>query len=454
MTDTATKTASKADRLVARVDEENPFDYDFMELLPDLLEAIDERFQDRIGKIKLLKNRAEEGRVTEIRSMEDIVPLLFAHTAYKSYPESWLMEQKWDRLGKWLDTVSTNRVQAVDTSEVKGLDDWLDLLTEQGHFLGCSSGTTGKSAMMNGTTTDMEFSGHSLLQAQIWAGLAPNNDRKIISIGLTAATPKNIATGMPMMKAFTDPSSPPFSPDVPKITIGGLTDMVVLRKKIADGTALPSELEEYETKSKERAEAMESAIEQAADAFIENRHRKLHVMGLFGPLYQTAELVRSRGYSGKDFAENTLFISGGLKRAQVPDNYKDIVFETFNITPERICHTYGMQEINTTAPRCSAGRYHIPPWVMLLLLDQSGENLIPPQPTGEVEGRAAFFDLSLDGRWGGVISGDKIKVTWEQCACGNRSPSVHEDIRRYADTADGDKIACSGTIDAYVRGAT
>jgi hypothetical protein len=91
---------------------------------------------------------------------------------------------------------------------------------------------------------------------------------------------------------------------------------------------------------------------------------------------------------------------------------------------------------------------------MMMLLDESGENLLTPPATGEIEGRAAFFDLSLDGRWGGVISGDKIRATWEPCACGNRSPSVHEDIQRYADLASGDKIACSGTIDAYVRGVT
>jgi hypothetical protein len=139
---------------------------------------------------------------------------------------------------------------------------------------------------------------------------------------------------------------------------------------------------------------------------------------------------------------------------QVPDNYKEIIFDTFNITPERTCHAYGMQEMNTTAPRCSHGRYHIPPWVMLLLLDESGEQLIEPPATGEVEGRAAFFDLSLDGRWGGIISGDKIRATWQPCPCGNRSPSVADDIQRYADLASGDKIACSGTIDAYVRGVT
>ena len=171
-------------------------------------------------------------------------------------------------------------------------------------------------------------------------------------------------------------------------------------------------------------------------------------------LYRVAELVREKGYSGKDFQENTTFISGGLKRVQLPPNYREFVFETFNITPERACQAYGMQELNSTAPRCSAGRYHMPPWVMLLLLDESGEELIEPPASGEVEGRAGFFDLSLDGRWGGVISGDKVRATWEACACGRRSPSVDAEIQRYADMASGDKIACAGTIDAYVRGET
>ena len=122
---------SQVDRLVSLVDAENPFDMPFSEVLPRQLEAINERFQDRVEKIKLLQNRAEVGGITEIRRMADVVPLLFAHTAYKSYPESWLIEQKWDRLGRWLDTVSTNRVAPMDTRGIEGLDDWLQRLEEQ-----------------------------------------------------------------------------------------------------------------------------------------------------------------------------------------------------------------------------------------------------------------------------------------------------------------------------------
>lgn len=87
---------------------------------------------------------------------------------------------------------------------------------------------------------------------------------------------------------------------------------------------------------------------------------------------------------------------------------------------------------------------------MCLPLDKDGEKLLPM--TGEITGRAAFFDLSLDGRWGGVISGDQIEVDFGPCICGARSPSIRDNIARYKDLEGVDKITCTGTVDAYVRG--
>jgi hypothetical protein len=444
---------SASDALLALTASENPFEPAAPKLLAQQLEAADGRFQERVEQIRLLQNRAEVGKIGAIRSVADIVPLLFAHTAYKSYPESWLFEQKWDRMGRWLDTVSTHRVKPI-AGEIGALDDWLKRLEEQGHYVSCSSGTTGKCAMMNGSLLDLAFSGKDLLRTIKWSGLKPNNDRRMIGLGQVAATAKNHATGRPMAEAFSPPDYPPFSPNVPPITIGKITEMVVLRKKMADGIAKPSEVEYYEAAAAERAKDMGSAVEQAATALIENRHMPLHVMGMLGPLFKVCELVRAKGFGGKDFQPNSLFLSGGLKGVQLPANYREFIFETLNLTDERVCQAYGMQELNTLSPRCNKGRYHVAPWLLLLLLDESGEHLIEPSATGEHEGRAAFLDLSLEGRWGGVISGDKIRVTWERCGCGNGSASINADIRRYADLAGGDKIACAGTIDAYVRGTT
>jgi hypothetical protein len=424
---------SQIRQLVNLVDARDAFDVPFRQVLPKQLAAINERFQDRIVKIKLLRERAAAGRINEVREMADIVPLLFSHAAYTSYPESWLTGNEWDPLSRWLDTVSTRRVACIDTSGIRNLDDWSHRLEEAGHFVACSSGTTGKCSIMNATSTDLQFAGHAVLQAVRWAGVAPNRDRYMVALGQVARTARNTSTGRLMAEAISVPGVAPLISEGAPLTLGGIAEMWVMRKKISEGTASPAEVTRYRAEAAQRDRSVKFAIQQAADALVVHRHRRLHIMGMFGPLYEVAELVRARGFSGKDFCCNTGFISGGLKRAQLPVDYRQFVFETFNLAPARLCQAYGMQEINTTAVRCKAGRYHMPPWVMLLLLNESGDQLIEPVEQGEVEGRAAFFDLSLEGRWGGVVSGDRIRATWGPCACGNRSPSVSEDIQRYAD---------------------
>jgi len=110
-----------------------------------------------------------------------------------------------------------------------------------------------------------------------------------------------------------------------------------------------------------------------------------------------------------------------------------------------------MQEINLAMARCTAGRYHVGPELVLLVLDDAGEALALPSD-GEVTGRAAFLDTTVDARWGGIITGDNIRADFKPCPCGAPGPTVHRDISRYANKVDGDKITCAGTMDAYVRG--
>jgi hypothetical protein len=72
-----------------------------------------------------------------------------------------------------------------------------------------------------------------------------------------------------------------------------------------------------------------------------------------------------------------------------------------------------------------------------------------------VEGRYGFLDLLYEGRWGGLISGDRIEVDFsERCPCGRYGATILDTIVRYTQLAGGDDhIGCAGTIDAYVRGA-
>lgn len=445
-----------ANQLLAWAETDQAYNVPYADVRDLQLAALNERLQERIDRIRLVSFRAREAGIAEIRDLADIVPLLLPHTAYKSYPENFLSERRWDRLTKWLGTTSAYPLDDVDLTGVETMDQWIDRLQEAGHFVSCSSGTTGKSAMLVGTQRDMDFASKEAIDAFAWgSGVAPAQDRIMFGLAPVAAVPRNTFIGMALYAAYNRPDAEPFRYPVPPITVGSITDMIVLRKKIAEGTAQPAELAAFEAASAERQKAVDSAVEISADALIKARGEKLYVSGMWATLYKVAEAVRAKGYSAKDFhPENSLYVGGGLKGAQLPSDYREYVYETFGIAPASNYQMYGMQEIGSSMPRCQkGGRYHLPPWLVCLLLNRDGDRLMP-MGDGEVEGRAAFFDLSLDGRWGGVISGDKISVDFGPCACGSVSPSIRDEITRYSDLEGDDKIGCSGTVDAYVRGVS
>ena len=442
------------EKLLAYQSNPSRFDIPWTDLQVDQIAALNERFVERKEQIKLLAHRAREAEITQIKTLYDIVPLLFPHTAYKSYPESFLVEEKWDRLSKWLGTISTHTIAAIDMDHIVDIDDWIDQLQAKGNYISCSSGTTGKSAMLIASEKDMDWSRVDTVNVFAWgSGVEPRQDRKLIGCAPVATVPKNVVISEAQYAAFANPDWPRWVYPVPPITVGALTKMVVMRKKIADGTAMPQELADFENTSEERQAILESAVEKTADEIIASRDKKLMVAGLWSGLYAVAKIVRDKGYSAKDFdPDNCIYVGGGLKRAQLPADYQQFVHETFNIPAKRTFQNYSMQELNSGMPKCrEGGRYHLPPWIVAFLLNENGDELLP-MGGGEVEGRAAFFDLSLDGRWGGVITGDKISIDFGPCICGNRGASVRDNIVRFADIKGDDKIGCAGTVDAYVRG--
>lgn len=445
------------ERLTGMAGKEERFHYAADEWEAVQVQAMNERFQARKEAIKLLKHRAAEAGIDEIRSFDDMVPLLFPHTAYKSYPERFLAEGKWERMTKWLGTVSAYPIDAPDAAGINGIDDWIDQLGAKGHPVSCTSGTTGKPAMLIASPKDVAWWVQDVADVFAWgSGVPKQRDRRIMGMAPVAHTAKNLAMGNALEEAFGDPGREHYRLNVPPITVGQLTKMVVLRKKMTEGTALPEELAELERTGKERQEGMARAMQEAAEKMVEVRGEKLMVSGMWSSLYQIAMLVRQMGYSGEDFhPDNCIYVGGGLKGAELPADYQEVVLETFNIPRDRNFQMYGMQEINSGMPRCREGnRYHIPPWLVPLVLNEEGDKLVARQGT-LIEGRAAFFDLSQDGSWGGVISGDKISIDYAPCTCGNAGPSIRDNIARYQDLKDGDdKIACSGTVDAYVRGVS
>ncbi|NTY58184.1 hypothetical protein FEG63_01290 [Mycolicibacterium sphagni] len=430
--------------------EEDPYRYSAADILPLQLEAAQERLTAGLEHIPLLRRRAEDNEVGKLTESTDLVPLLFAHSAYKSYSESWLTDGRWDRMAKWLKTVATASLDGLDLDGVGDIDGFVDRLQTVGSYVTCSSGTTGKPALISCAAADLDIASEANVEGFSWStGIAPAKDRKMFGLAPRTRVERNERTRLALIEAFATPENSYQLPLDP-IGVGSIMAMIAFRRRVADGIASPSELAAFEEIGAQRQKQMDDAVSEAVDELIASRGQKLLLTGMFASLYQIAAGVRAKGLHGKDFRDDTaVLVGGGLKGAALPENYREFIFDTFNVAEGKVYHFYTMQELNTPFPKCVGGRYHVPPWVMMLPLDEPGERLLPTdQP---VQGRAGFFDVSLDGRWGGVISGDRVDVSFAACECGHRSPNIGPDIVRYADLG-GDKISCAGTIDAYVRG--
>ncbi len=79
----------------------------------------------------MLTRLADFMGIMQIDRFEDVVPLLFDHTTYKSYPASLLDNGRFDQLTRWLGKLTTLDLSAVDVSDCDSIDSWLDALKEQ-----------------------------------------------------------------------------------------------------------------------------------------------------------------------------------------------------------------------------------------------------------------------------------------------------------------------------------
>jgi hypothetical protein len=444
--------ATAVGKITKLVDASDRYDISPAALLPVQIEAASERLAAHGASIQFVKNRIEDTGVKCIGEPADLVPLLLAHTAYKSYPETWLEKGRWPQLTEWLDTISANRVREIDNANVGGVDTWIDRLAAKGHYINCSSGTTGKISMIPSSMVDRRSVQRILVAAYEWAsGLSPKQQHKMVIFNLPTNNFRYLDCFDALITAYCRHEGVFRLPGEP-ITVGRVRQMVILRKSIKDGTARPADIAAYEALVDQRIRMVEGTYNLIAETLVKARARPFLMSGMFDMLFKVSEIVRSMGFSRKDFhPENLMMVSGGLKGAELPPDYRERIMETFNVNPRHAMSMYGMQELNTLFPRCNAGRYHVPPWVLVLVLDQPGEQLVGPLQ-GEVEGRAGFFEFSHDARWGGLISGDKIMVDYGKCTCGHQGPTVGDNVVRYSDLPGGDKISCAGTIDAYVRG--
>jgi hypothetical protein len=418
------------------------------ELEPLWLQAANERLAQQRETIPVLAKLADEVGLSRIERFDDLIPLLFAHSNYKSYPEGFIAKGRWDLMNKWIDTLSTMEVAGLDVDGVTDQDGWVDRLHRVGQKAYVTSGTTGKNSFLPQTQSDEDLSLKMLLQSTRRQPLFAGGERRPIFIfGPKYGYHRAALHFRTLVEAFGRPDASYFLTEEP-MRIAEITRIGDLRKRIAEGTAMPSEIAAFERETAAKQEANAQRLDELMDALIEHRHEPMYVVGFWAQYWLIVERARARGVQAGEFHPDTVITGGGgTKGAVMPPDYEEQILAFFGISASHVTGGYGMSEVSTALGEVD-GRYRAAPWVIPLLLDDTGEKRID-QESGQAEGRFAFFDTSLEGRWGGVITGDHVAVDF-----GTATPSVVAgSIERYSALAGGDdKLTCAGTIDSYVRG--
>jgi hypothetical protein len=415
------------------------------------------RFSQLRNEIPLLQRVADEQGVAKIDAVEDVVPLLFDHAFYKSYPSSLIDRKRFGDLTRWLTRLTTVDLSGVDTSDCQGLDDWFKLLDAETELRVChSSGTSGSFSLVPWTRAEYDTAG-AAFAAVFTQDFGTDEDcREAAPIEVIFPYFRH---GSAMVTRLNDPierhvahGPEHFHAAFP----GRLSSDVMylagrLREAAAKGQAHllspdPELLErkrEFDTLLKEMPERLEQFLERLTG---ELAGRRIFSVAVWHTVHNLAKAGLAAGHRHVFAEDSVLALGGGAKGMVQPPGWEDEVAEFFGA--RRIRPGYGMSELTLAARECEHGRYHFNPWLIPFVLDPDTNAPLPR--AGVQTGRAAFFDLAVTTRWGGFITGDKVTVHYDTCACGQTTPGCDRDIQRFGAERDGeDKITCAATEAAH-----
>jgi hypothetical protein len=434
------------------------FSFSASDLADIQLGALRMRFESLVNRVPVLGRFAEDQGLKEICSIEDGALLLFPHTMYKSYPLSAIESGHFDRLTRWVATLTAIDLSGVDTSGCTSIDDWIDVLDTHTQLrLRHSSGTTGKLSFIPGSVSETYTAAMGF--RRFFQGFGDEPDAHVTEIGelpiigfghrrgamafarMLDSVQHHLYGDDPGMIVTTNPGR--LSADM--LSLGGRLQSAESRGELGKLKLSPSLRARREVFMREQAEQPERLQEFFRLISTRFRGRRVILNGVVPPVVETAVAALAQGLERLFAPDSLMFLAGGTKGRKLPDDYPALV-ERFSGVPYPRTG-FGMSEAASGITRmCPAGRYHILPNIMPYVIDPQTGAVLPR--AGVQTGRFGFIDIAAQLRWGGFLSGDEITLNHgdtASCACGRRGAYIDGEIRRYAEMEGGDdKITCAG----------
>ncbi|UGU03075.1 hypothetical protein LTS63_04850 [Mycobacterium intracellulare] len=423
------------------------------------LEALQLRFGELRHTIATLTRLADEAGIDAVGQLNDVVPLLFQHSVYKSYPAALLVRSRFTELTRWLDRLTTIDLAGVDVSECETIDAWLDTLEAATPLRAVhSSGTTGTMSFLPRSTHEWDQMGRAsrcgLFQYSDPLGVGGRHDGEWFELiwplwrsGRSAIT-RFPGMALPHLLGSTDRlhALRPGRMSSDAAYLAGRVRAAAARGELAKleiSPALRARREEFEREQREMAESLPKFINEISR---DMRGRRIWMLATWNVLYNISKAGLDVGLQNVFASDSLITTGGGAKGQVVPDDWEQTVRRFSGV--EHIQHSYVMSEITALNKMCERGRYHFEPWIVPFVLDPVDGAPFPR--TGEHTGRMAVFDLLAATYWGGFVSGDEFTLSFEPCGCGRTTAHAAPTIERFSDKHNGDdKITCVAAEDAH-----
>jgi hypothetical protein len=426
------------------------------------LVALRQRFEHLAPRVPLLARLAKRNGVDGVDSLAAGGRLLYPSNVYKSYPFAWLADGEYGRLTRWLQQLTAHDLTSVNLEGVETLDEWFERLEAATDLRLChSSSTSGKLSFLPRGVAEWTRRSAATLFAYERAGRDDGPEQvslenlPFISTFYRRGHSAILMHTDWMIRSHVDPDGT--HPErILTLYPGAMSsEIMVLAGRLRAGqlsgdprsVQLPPRLLQRRS---ELTALLEGATGERIDSFVREASERFSgqrcmVGGVWPTLVDAAAAAQRLGL--RDVFDPTSFVmsGGGEKGRSLPENAPQLVMDWTGV--RRMSDAYGMSELMGANVKCSAGKFHLNPWLIPYVLDV--DTLEPLPAEGVVTGRFGGIDLTAGSFWSGYMSTDLVTLTRSpKCACGREGPYLDREIRRVSNVED-DKISCAATPGAH-----
>jgi hypothetical protein len=397
------------------------------------LQAARRKLERQAKRIPLVGEMYAANESSTFECFNDFATVLYEDGVYKGYDQSWLENNAFDKLTRWLDSLTSHDLSGVDMTGCDSLTEWCRRLDEQADIFIChSTGTSGVLSFVPRSRSDRDL----IVDSMVWGNpelfdadkadndvtyftMHPRRQYRILQALFDGLEERYLKYPV---QAIGDFLSPEFA-----ITQG------MLRQAAANGTLDECLANPIVAANREAVERYQRELPQKVKAWTDNlienyRGKRVFFQGSFDKAWQITQSFREAGVTGAFDPRSVFSLVGGVKDGTVlPPDWQEQFRQAVGVDAGNMTAGWGMSELVASATQvCLHGMHHFYYHSIPFVLEPNTRTPLPR--TGVQSGQLAVFDLNSEDCWGGIISGDRGTIRWDSvCSCGREGPLLEAD---------------------------